>query len=105
MREFFGFGGYQREPEGYMSAEHIIFVSSVMAVMIAAGIIIGLLYRHKTDREKNKVIVISAILIDVIELFKIVLVCIRGSDPLGWLRMLPLFLCSIFLIALPIAAF
>lgn len=105
MKEFFGFGGYTREPEGYFSAEHLIFVSSVMAVMIAAGVIIGLLYRNRTEREKNRVLIVSAILIDVIEIAKIVIVCVRSSDPLGWLYMLPLFLCSIFLIALPLAAF
>ena len=105
MKEFFGFGGYTREPEGYMSAEHLIFVSSVMAVMIAAGIIIGLLYRRRSDSEKNRVMIVSAILIDAVEILKIVIICIRSSDPLGWLYMLPLFLCSIFLIAMPLAAF
>lgn len=105
MREFFGFGGYQREPEGYLSAQHLIFVSSVMLVMIAAGVIIGLLYRNRTEKEKNRVVIVSALLIDGFEIFKIVLICIRSADPLAWLRMLPLFLCSIFLIALPLAAF
>lgn len=105
MKEFFGFGGYTRKPEGYMSAEHLIFVSSVMAVMIAAGIIIGLLYRRRSDSEKNRVMIVSAILIDAVEILKIVIICIRSSDPLGWLYMLPLFLCSIFLIAMPLAAF
>ena len=30
MKEFFGFGGYTREPEGYFSAAHLIFVTSLM---------------------------------------------------------------------------
>ena len=31
--------------------------------------------------------------------------CFRGHDPLGWLYELPLFLCSIQLITIPLAAF
>ena len=41
MKEFFGFGGYQREPEGYFSFEHILFVSILMVIMISLAIIIG----------------------------------------------------------------
>ena len=40
MREFFGFGGYQRTPEGYMSWQHLVFVTSLMVIMVA----------DKTDR-------------------------------------------------------
>ena len=36
---------------------------------------------------------------------KIVVLCLRGNDPWAWLYNLPLFLCSIQLIAIPIAAF
>ena len=42
LREFFGVGGYTREPEGYMSAEHLIFVSSLMVLMIAAAVFLGI---------------------------------------------------------------
>ena len=49
--------------------------------------------------------VYSAILIDSIELIKIVALCVRAGslEPLS--RCLPLFLCSIALIAIPLAAF
>ena len=105
MKEFFGFGGYQRPAEGYMSWQHLCFVSSLMAIMIFLAIFLGLKNKNADFKAKNKVLIVSAILIDAIELFKIVLVCIRGKDPLGWLTMLPLFLCSIQLITIPLAAF
>ena len=35
MREFFGFGGYQRPAEGFMSWQHLLFVTSLVSVMIA----------------------------------------------------------------------
>ena len=105
MKEFFGFGGYQREPEGYFSFEHILFVSILMVIMISLAIIIGNKNKNKETNEKNKVLIVAAILIDSFELFKIILICIRGNDPLGWRYELPLFLCSIQLITIPLAAF
>lgn len=105
MREFFGFGGYTREVEGYMSWQHLVFVSSLMAIMIAAAVILGIRNKNADQRTKNRVLMVSAILIDAFELFKIVLVCVRGENPLGWLYDLPLFLCSIQLITIPLAAF
>ena len=105
MSDFWGFGGYQRPAEGYFSAEHLIFVSTLMAIMIAAAVFLGLRNRKRSDREKNLVLVISAILIDLIEIIKIVVICLRSDDPLTWTRLLPLFLCSIQLITIPLAAF
>ncbi len=105
MKEFFGFGGYQRTPEGYMSWQHLLFVTSLLIVMAAAAWLLGRKHRLSDDRAKNKVLIWSAFLIDGIELFKIVMLCIRGKDPMGWLYNLPLFLCSIQLIAIPMAAF
>ena len=62
-------------------------------------------YKNKSDTEKNKVLIVSAILIDAFELLKIVILCIRNHDPFYWRFALPLFLCSIQLIAIPLAAF
>ena len=105
MREFFGFGGYTRPAEGYLSWQHLVFVTSLMVVMVALSVFLGRHYRNALPRQKNRVLIFSAILIDGIELFKIVLVCFRAKDPMDWLYNLPLFLCSIQLIAIPLAAF
>ena len=105
MKEFFGFGGYTREPEGYMSWQHLTFVTSLMLVMIGLALFFGLRNKNKEMSIKNKVVIWSAILIDAVEIFKIVIMCIRGKDPMGWLYELPLFLCSIQLITIPLAGF
>ncbi len=105
MKEFLGLGGYTREPEGYMSWQHLAFVTSLMVIMIALSTILGLRNKNKDEKIKNRVLVVSAIAIDALEIFKIVICCIRGEDPLGWLYILPLFLCSIQLITIPLAAF
>ena len=105
MKEFFGIGGYLREPEGYMSWQHILFVTSLMAIMTALAVVIGNRNKRADDKTKNRVLVAVAILIDSFELFKIVFVCLRASDPWLWKYELPLFLCSIQLIAIPLAAF
>lgn len=105
MKEFFGFGGYQRTPEGYMSWQHLVFVTSLMAVMALLAVFFGRRNRDKSEKTKNRVLIVAAILIDSFELFKIVLCCFRAGDPLNWLMNLPLFLCSIQLITIPLAAF
>jgi len=105
MGEFFGFGGYKRTPEGYMSWQHLLFVSSLMVIMIALSIILGLKYRNKDDKSKNKVLIWSAFLIDGFEILKFIIVCSREASIEPMLRMLPLFLCSIQLITIPLAAF
>ena len=105
MREFFGFGGYERAPEGYLSWQHLTFVSSLMVIMLALALLFGIRNRHRDMHTKNKVLIWAAILIDSLELFKIVLLCFRAEDPLAWLTNLPLFLCSIQLITIPLAAF
>lgn len=105
MKEFFGFGGYQREPAGYFSWQHIVFVTCFMIVMVATAVYFGRRNKHRSEAEKNRVLIWAAILIDSFEIFKIVLMCIRGKDPMGWITELPLFLCSIQLITIPLAAF
>ena len=105
MKEFFGFGGYERPAEGFLSPEHLIFVSSLMVVMIALAVFFGLRYKKRDFKEKMKPLAVAAILMDGIEIFKIVIICIRNQNPLQWLYILPLFLCSIQLITIPLAAF
>ncbi len=105
IKEFFGFGGYQRSAEGFLSWQHLTFVSCLMVTMVVLSILLGNKTRTMEEIKKNKVLVVSAIMIDSFELFKIIILCIRHGDALHWLYELPLFLCSIQLIVLPLAAF
>lgn len=107
MKEFFGIGGYQRTPEGAYSWQHLVFVFSLMAVMIGLAVFLGLRNRKRPEETKNRVLIAAAILIDCLEIFKIVMLCVRSPEDVSGtiLRNLPLFMCSIQLISLPLAAF
>ena len=76
-----------------------------MAIMTASAILLGLRNKRRDEEEKNKVLIVAAILMDALELIKIVLLCFRQHNAMQWLYLLPLFLCSIQLITLPLAAF
>lgn len=105
LREFFGIGGYQRPAEGYFSWQHLTFVTVLMVIMVSAAVFFGLRNKHKSLHDKNRILIWAAILIDCFELLKIVLNCIDAQDPMHWVYNLPLFLCSIQLITIPLAAF
>ena len=105
MKEFFGFGGYTREPEGFLSWQHILFVSFLLITMVLLSIFIGKANRLKSYKQQNKVLIWAAILIDGFELLKIVIACLNAGSYRPILLNLPLFLCSIQLIAIPMAAF
>ena len=112
IKEFFGLiknesGSYDytREASGAWSWQHLTFVSLLLLAMIALSIWVGRRNRSLSSEQKNKTLVICAIAINAFELLKIVVLCIRCQDPLHWLYVLPLFLCSIQLIAIPLAAF
>lgn len=105
LSEFFGFGGYMRSAEGYMSWQHLVFVTILNGLMILFAVLLGKANRNKTYAQKNRVLIITAFLIDGVELFKIILLSFRHQDPWYFVYVLPLFLCSIQLIAIPLAAF
>ncbi len=109
MREFFGLevenGGYLREPEGYLSWQHLLFVTLICLTAVFLGILLGKRSRSRSEGEKNRVLITAALLLDALELFEIVFLCFRSHNPLNWLKTLPLFLCSVQAFALPMAAF
>ena len=102
LKEFFGFGGYEREAEGFLSWQHLVFVTLLMLVMTVLAIVLGRRNRNRTEREKNRVLIAAAILIDAFEIFKVVIMGLRGNN---LLYALPLFICSVQLFSLPLAAF
>lgn len=105
MKEFLGIGGYTRPAEGFMSWQHLLFVGSLLTIMVLLAVWLGKRNRWKTPEKKNRVMIGAALLIDGLELFKIVVLCIRSRSLEAILYNLPLFLCSIQLIAIPLAAF
>lgn len=108
MREFFGVGGYQRVPEGAWSWQHLLFVSSLMAVMIGLAVFLGLRLRKKDDAAKNRVMIFTAITLLCVEAFKYISFGVKGhleGEYDWWTRELPLFLCSIQLFTIPLAGF
>jgi len=50
MSEFFGFGGYSREAEGYMSWQHLTFVSLLTLIMVLLAVFIGRKYKDKSTK-------------------------------------------------------
>ena len=107
MRNFFGFGKgeypYGAPADGYLSWQHLVFVSTFVLTAIGLAIFLGLRNKNKSDKEKNTVLIWAAILIDAFEIAKIIIGCVHNIG--FWKTCLPLFLCSIQLITIPLAAF
>ena len=105
IKEFFGVGGYQREPEGFLSWQHILFVTEFIALMVALAVILGRRNRHKDEKTKNKVIAWAAVILLFLKVLEMVVCCLKDHSFKALLYLLPLFLCSMQMIALPLAAF
>ena len=111
INEFLGFSGengfsYWRQAEGAYSWQHLTFVTGLLIVMTVLAVILGRKYANKSLEQKNSVLIWTAILIDAFEIFKIVVICMKNADnPDHWQKLLPLFLCSIQLFTIPLAAF
>ena len=106
MLKYLGFSDSLPEAQGAYSWQHLTFVSSLVLIMFVLAITIGLYYRKHPEKNKNIPLIWAALLIDGFEICKIVLNCIHAEVPVDSLLVnLPLFLCSIQLITLPLAAF
>ena len=105
MKEFFGFGGYDRQPEGFLSWQHLLFVGSLLICMVILAVVLGKINRGQSQNKKNRALVWSAVLINGFELVKILALCWRSGSGESILYNLPLFLCSVQLLTIPLAAF
>jgi uncharacterized membrane protein YwaF len=105
MKEFFGFGGFNRPVEGFLSWQHLTFVGCMLLIMAVLAYVFGRKNKNADDKTKNKVLIWSAILIDAFEIAKIIILSFRADDPMVWKYNLPLFMCSLQLITIPLAAF
>ena len=76
-----------------------------MIIMVALAVILGKRNRHKEETVKNKVIAWAAVILLVLKAMEMAVPCIKEQSARPLLINLPLFLCSIQMIALPLAAF
>ena len=105
IKDFFGIGGFKRTPEGFLSWQHLLLVGLLLTTMISLAVFLGLKNRNKDAKDKNKVLIVFAILINSFELIHIIFNCVNAGSIKPVLHTLPLFICSIQLIAIPLAAF
>lgn len=106
MLQYFGFGELTAQPAGAYSWQHLTFVTTLVLIMAVLAVVIGIYYRKHPEKNKNIPLIWAAILIDGVEIVKIVLSCIHADNPIdSIMHNLPLYLCSIQLITLPLAAF
>ena len=88
-----------------MSWQHLTFVTAMVAVMILCAALIGVRNRHGDEKKKNRVLVVCTIVLWTVEIFKQIILSVRQDNALAFLNELPLFLCSIQLLTIPLAAF
>ena len=53
IKEFLGFGGYQRPAEGYLSWQHLTFVTALVVTMIISAVVLGRQYKGRSAAEKT----------------------------------------------------
>ena len=105
IAQYFGFEADPRQAEGFLSWQHLLYVTLMIALAVFLAVFFGKRNRNRDEKSKLKVLKVAAIMMVGFEIFKIVLISIRNSDPWNIRGMLPLFLCSIHLITMPLAAF
>lgn len=104
INEFLGIGGYKRTPEGAWSWQHLVFTFSMVAIALFLAIFLGIKCKN-SKKGQNIAIIVSAIIIDLAEIFHVVILGIRQNDFIQPILLnLPLFLCSLMEIILPLAA-
>ena len=104
LKEFFNWTT-ERPVEGWFSWQHLVYVTLMVLLTVGLGIFFGMKYRAADRAKKLRVLKIAAILMLGLELFKIVICCVRAGSVWEFRGNLPLFLCSILLFSLPIGAF
>jgi len=97
--------GFQRPAAGFFSWQHLAVVIPGLLIMTFLALYFGKKRKNASFDSKLKVLKIAAIVMDGAELVKLTLTVIEFKDFSVLLSILPLFLCSIQLIALPLAAF
>ena len=75
------FVGYKdtRVPEGPLSWQHLLLVGSTLGLMVFLAVFLGLRNRNKDIKTKSKPLMVTAFLMDGLELLRIILGCVISS--------------------------
>lgn len=105
IRIFFGFTPDPREAEGFFSPAHLLFVSAMLLITVTVALLTAKKRRGKGREERLHPLKYAAVIMLFCESLKAVILCTRGRGLSELRGILPLFLCSVMLFALPLAAF
>ena len=95
----------EMKPSGAYSWQHLTFVISLIVIFLGLAVFFAIKLRDKDDKTKNIPLIVAAISTDAIEIIKIIYHCVNTGDLSPLRTNLPLFLCSIQLITIPMVAF
>jgi len=96
---------FDRTPEGFLSWQHLTAVTTAFLIVILLAGRLSVRHAHSDRRDRMKVVIAAALVLDGFEILKLTVHCIMSESFRILLGNLPLFLCSIPLIVLPVAAF
>lgn len=96
---------FERSPEGYFSWQHLLAATLAFSLALTLALVLGLRQRRAPFAKKIKTVRLAALLIDGFELVKLTVLVIITREFATLRSYLPLFLCSIPLIVLPVAGF
>lgn len=96
---------FERSPEGYFSWQHLLAATLAFSLALTLAVLLGNRQKHAPFETKIRTVRIAALLIDGLELVKLTILVVITRDLATLRSYLPLFLCSIPLIVLPVAGF
>lgn len=96
---------FERSPEGYFSWQHLLAAGVAFALALTLAVVLGIRQRRAPFAVKIRTVRSAALLIDGFELLKLTVLVVITRDFATLRSYLPLFLCSIPLIVLPVAGF
>ncbi|MCR5564307.1 MAG: YwaF family protein [Gammaproteobacteria bacterium] len=102
---YFGFGPSLYEAEGWFSWQHLVFVTIAIIITTLLAVLCYKKNKDKPREKQFKVLKVAAIVMITAEVVKIILHMFELHDFWAFRGVLPLYLCSILLISLPVAGF
>ena len=84
MKDFFGFGTepypYGKPAEGFLSWQHIVFVSVFVVVGVFLAVFLGLRNKNKDENTKNKVLIYLTLLIIITSYSSLIVPCFAAKN-------------------------